>query len=73
MYGNNRGIRHPKNYHSLQPQEQQDLPFKSGMTCEQKFNSITENVMLSLSNKKVENDKGCTMHPKLSKKCRKCL
>jgi hypothetical protein len=42
------------------------------MTSEQKFHSITESVLASMG-QQAEAVKGCPMHPKLSKKCRKCL
>lgn len=45
-------------------------PIHSSMTSEQRFHSISENVLATF--KKVENIKGCNMHPKISKKCRKC-
>jgi hypothetical protein len=40
------------------------------MTSEQKFNSIAESVLSSIT--QVDVVRGCSMHPKLSKKCRKC-
>ena len=47
------------------------MRFESGMTSEQKFHSIAESVLSNLPH--VQSVKGCPMHPKPSKKCRKCL
>lgn len=52
-------------------QPQRETRVESGMTCEQQFNSIAENVMLNLSHRQ-KIIKGCEMHPQISAKCRKC-
>jgi hypothetical protein len=57
-----------------QPQIQQApaVSFSSGMTSEQKYQSIVDSVQISLSGRADQSVKGCQMHPKASQKCRKC-
>ena len=46
--------------------------FESGMTSEQKYNSIAESVLSKMQYGLSKQVSGCAMHPKISKKCRKC-
>ncbi len=48
------------------------VSFSSGMTSEQKYQSIVDSVQISLAGRADQSFKGCQMHPKASPKCRKC-
>jgi hypothetical protein len=59
-----------KGYDPKQNNPTETVRFESGMTSEQKYHSIAESVLSSI--RETEVVKGCSMHPKISRKCRKC-